>query len=211
MSKKTSHIPEQTFLEVLDDASAAADGSGVPYGYIGSIATAALGEPGSFPNGEDIDLFVRAQDAGTLLEALGEAGFATDEWDHAWWLHKAMKRGVVVDVIFESTGGISMDEEMTSRVRVERFKGRKVNVVSPEDLVVMKAVANQEEKAGYWHEALAVLARQDMDWDYMVRRAEQYGVLRVLSLLVYAQSLDLDVPADVLRRLIRLALPPERG
>ena len=211
MSEKTSHIPEQTFLEVLDDASAAAEGSGVPYAYIGSVATTAMGRPGSFPIGEDIDLFVRAEDARTLLEALGEAGFATDEWDHAWWLHKAAKRDVVVDVIFESTGGISMDEEMTSRVRVERFKGRKVNVVSPEDLVVMKVVANQEEKAGYWHEALAVLTRQDLEWDYLVRRAEQYSVHRVLSLLVYAQSLDLDVPADVLRRLFRLVLPPEGG
>jgi predicted nucleotidyltransferase len=205
MSEKTSHIPEQTFLEVLDDASAAADRSGVPYGYIGSIATTALGRPGSFPLGEDIDLFVRPKDAPTLLEALGEAGFATDESDHSW-IYKALKRDVVVDVIFESVGGISMDEEMASRVRVERFEGRKVSVISPEDLVVMKVVANEEEKAGYWHEALAVLARQEMDWNYLVRRAEQYGVQRVLSLLVYARSPDLDVPPEVLRRLFRLVL-----
>ena len=210
MSEKSSHVPAQTFLEVLDDASAAADGSGVPYGYIGSIATTALGRQGSFPDGEDIDLFVRAQDAPTLLEALGDAGFATDASNPSW-IYKALKRDVVVDVIFESVGGVSMDEEMASRVRVERFEGRKVNVVSPEDLIVMKVVANEEEKAGYWHEALAVLARQDLDWDYLVRRAEQYGVHRVLSLLVYAQSLDLDVPAEVLRRLFRVVLPPEGG
>ncbi len=200
MSEKTRNIPEGTFFRVLDEAIGVLERAGVPYALIGGIASAALGRPGWSPDGEDIDFFVRPQDARDVLNALGEAGYATGEAEPDW-LYKAFKRDVLVDVIFKSSGDIRLDEEMTARVRLERVEGRQLRVPSPEDFVVMKAVGNSEETPGYWHEALSVMGRHELDWLYLLRRARRHGARRVLSLLLYAQSVDLAVPRDVVRDL----------
>ena len=49
-------------------------------------------------------------------------------------------------------------------------------------------------------DALGVVAAGGFDWDYLVRRADK-GPRRVLSLLLYATSVDLVVPPSVIRRL----------
>jgi hypothetical protein len=203
MTESGRHIPEETFLRVLDETTGLIDALGVPYAFIGSVASAALGRPEWWPDGEDIDVFVRPDDARTVLNALGEAGYATEEAEPDW-LYKALKQDVLVDVIFKSIGDIHLDEEMTDRIRVERFKDRKLLVPAPEDLVVMKAVANRAETPGYWHEALHVLARQEIDWRYLMLRARRHGADRVLSLLLYARSMETDVPGDVIRELFEM-------
>ena len=48
---------------------------------------------------------------------------------------------------------------------------------------------------------LAALGRTDLDWEYLIRRARQFGARRVLSLLVYGQSNDIAVPTHVIREL----------
>ena len=66
--------------------------------------------------------------------------------------------------------------------------------MSPEDLVVMKAIATSEDTPRYWYDAVAIIAQTELDWDYLVTRAKQHGARRVLSLLLFADSLDLVVP-----------------
>ena len=44
----------------------------------------------------------------------------------------------------------------------------------------------------------------DLDWDYLERRARR-APRRVLSLLIYAQSIDLFVPNRVIRSLFEAA------
>ena len=78
--------------------------------------------------------------------------------------------------------------------------GRWAAVLGPEDLVVTKALAHGEETAHYWWDALAIIAKRDLDWDYLLGRARR-GPRRMLSLLLYAQSTDLAVPDHVIRRL----------
>jgi hypothetical protein len=53
----------------------------------------------------------------------------------------------------------------------------------------------------HWHDALAILGVCDLDWEYLERRARQFGARRVLSLLVYGQSNDMVVPTAPIRRL----------
>ena len=197
MTETGRNIPAATLFRVLDESTRVIDALKVPYALIGSVASAALARPEWWPDGEDIDVFVRPDDARTVLKALDEAGFATEEVEPDW-LYKALKEDVLVDVIFESVGGISLDEEMASRIRVERFKGRQLKILAPEDLVVMKAMGNRPETPGYWHEALDVLAGQEIDWSYLALRARRHGVDRVLSLLLYARSLEMKVPDDIL-------------
>jgi len=193
---------EERFLEVLDRAIDAIRSGGIPFVIIGGIASAALGRPRWDPRGADVDLFVRAQDAEAALRSLSEAGFGTEQGEPHWVLRAALN-GITVDVIFRAAGDLYLDDEMLSRAELREFRGRELPLVSREDLLVMKALAFGEETPSYWHEALGIIARGELDWDYVLYRA-RHGTKRVLSLLVYAQSNDLPVPPRSVRELFEL-------
>lgn len=190
-------VDDETFVAVLRAAVETVRAVGVPFVLMGGIGSATHGRDRWT---HDIDLFLRPEDAGRALEALGAAGFETEEthWD---WLFKAERSGVVVDLIFRSTGGIVVDEELIERAREHDFRGVVAPVIPPEDLLVIKAVVHDEHMPRHWHDGLGLVARCDLDWDYLLRRARTYGARRVLSLLVYAQSNDLIVPNRVIEQL----------
>lgn len=187
---------------VFGEAIAALDAGGVPYVVIGGLASAALGRPRA---SGDVDLLVTPEDARSALGALAEAGFATEELNPTW-LFKAVKDGVLVDLLFKMKGDIYLDAEMLARAVVREVHGHPARVVAAEDLVVAKALAHDEESSRHWFDALGIVAAGDLDWDYLERRAAK-GPRRVLSLLVYATSVDLVVPPSVLHRLLQRAFP----
>ena len=191
------YVEEDVFVRVLGESTEAIERNDIPYAVIGGIPSSVMGRPRWTEDKADIDFFVKLQDSRKTLEALAEAGFATREEDPSW-LFKGTKDGVVVDVIFRSTGDIYLDDEMIQRSVLGDFKGTPVRLVAPEDLVVMKAVAHSEISPGYWHDAVGILGRSELDWDYLIRRARQYGAHRILSLLIYAQSNDIVVPNSVI-------------
>src|SRR5919202_3107815 len=183
--------PDAALEEVLREAVAALDAGGIPYVLIGGLASTLLGRPRYT---RDVDLFVRQQDARPALQALGAAGFETEETNPAW-IYKAVKRDVTVDVIFWLMGDIYLDEEMLARAARAEWAGTEVAVVPPEDLVVMKAVVHDEQNPHHWHDALGVIAAAGLDCGYLARRA-RHGARRVLALLIYAQANDLVVTDD---------------
>lgn len=201
MDVKQGDVAEERFVSVLQDAVRAIEEGGIPYAMIGGIPSVVLGRP-RWSSNEDIDFFVKPEDAKKVLEALGEAGFETEERDPQW-LYKAKKDGVVVDVIFRSSGDFYLDDEMIQRAFIGEFKGQKLRMLAPEDLVVMKALAHKEDTPQYWHDALSIIGRAELDWDYLLGRA-QIGPRRVLSLLLYAQSNDLAVPDRTIRGLFEM-------
>jgi predicted nucleotidyltransferase len=193
-------VGEETFLQMLDQVMHVVDETGLPAVLIGGIASAVFGRPRW---SEDIDLLVRPEDADRHLDAMAEDGFEVHR-TFPDWLYKAFRDGVLVDVIFKSTGDIYLDQEMLDRSRTESFRGRPLVVAPPEDLLVMKALAHSEPTPRYWHDALGVLIRSDLDWEYLLRRARN-GPRRILSLLLYAQSNGLAVPDEIVDRLYRFA------
>src|SRR5438067_12615095 len=90
---------------------------------------------------------------------------------------------------------------MLERSREFEFHGVKADLLPPEDLLVIKAIVHDEHVPRHWHDALGILARCELDWEYLLRRARTYGARRVLALLVYGQSNDLIVPNRVVERL----------
>jgi predicted nucleotidyltransferase len=198
------------FHQTLDEAIAAMRGANVRFLIIGGIASAVMGRDRGT---RDVDLFVRPEDARRALEALDVAGFDTKvAFPH--WLYKGFKRDVLVDVIFRSSKDVLLDDEMLRRAQQREFRGRMLPIAPPEDLLIMKAVAADEDTPRYWYDALGIIAHADgLDWDYLVRRARQHGVRRILSLLIYAQSNDLVVPIAPIAELMTLggyeAAPPE--
>ena len=194
-------VDRNTFVRVLRQAVGAMDRAGVAYLLIGGVAGSAYGLPLSTL---DIDLFVRPDEAEKALQSLRSLGFDTQR-TAPHWLYKAYMEGVVIDVIFCSSGDIYLDDTMLERSRVAELHGVWVRLISPEDLIVLKALAHSEPTARYWFDALAVVARSPIDWPYLLKRA-RHGPKRILSFLLFAQSLDLPVPADVIRSTHRLAV-----
>ena len=188
---------DDRFGAVLADTIDALEGAGVSYVFMGGIGAATHGRPRWT---HDIDVFVRPEEAGAALRALAGVGFSTEQ-TYPDWLYKAFKHDVMVDVIFKSLGGILLDDEMLARATEEPFMGQAARVMAPEDLLVIKAVVHDEHMPRHWHDALAIISRCDLDWDYVVRRARRHGARRVLSLMLYAQSNDLVVPAGPIKAL----------
>jgi hypothetical protein len=188
---------EREFLAALDEAVGALEAAGIDHLLMGGIASAVLGRPRWT---HDIDIFVRPVEARHSLDVLAEAGFHTEE-TYAEWLYKGFKHGALVDIIFRARGEIYLDDSMLARAVVGDFKGRRLRVIGPEDLMVMKAVVHDEHMPRHWYDALGLAAGCRLDWDYVVERAHRHGARRVLSLMLYAQSNDLVVPDRAIRRL----------
>ena len=184
--------------KILFEAIDIVEESKIPYALIGGVAVKSLGRPRVT---HDIDLFVRPDDANRVLEVLEARGFTSQKRD-PFWLFKAWKEEILVDVIFKSSGDIYFDEEVQSHVRRMPYLGRYVNAISPEDFLVIKAAAHQEHNPHHWHDALAVLKQGNLDWDYLLKRAK-HAPRRILALLIYGQANDIAVPNDIIKRLYR--------
>lgn len=197
-----SRIFDETLFATLD----AFQTRSIEYALIGGVAAFTHGRPRGT---QDIDIFVRPEDAENALDILEEFGFRTER-TFATWLFKAFKNEVLVDIIFRSEGNIYFDEEMNRKSVIVNYHGRPVRVVSPEDFVLIKAAAHKEDGAQHWHDALAALAQSKLDWIYLLSRARK-APRRLLSLLVYAQSADIWIPNDVVQRLFKFIFEGSSG
>ena len=190
-------VDDDTFLGVLRETVAAVEAADIDYLLMGGISSTVHGRERWT---HDIDLFVRTVDARRVLDALSDKGFDTEE-TFPDWLFKGFKHDVLVDVIFRSSGGVRVDDEMLDRADVRDIRGVKARIIPPEDLLVIKAVVHDEHLPRHWHDALGLVAHCPLDWDYLLRRARAHGARRTLALLVYAQSNDLIVPERVIGEL----------
>ena len=188
---------DETICDVLREVATAIDDTGSRALVMGGIGSAMLARP---RRTDDIDLLVHVDDVDELLIHLDEHGFDVERTD-ARWLYKAFRQGVLTDLIFRSIGDIYVDDDMLDHATSGTYKGVPIRTVSPEDLLVIKALASSEHRAHHWHDALGVISRSDLDWNYLTERARRFGPRRVLSLLLYAESTDLAVPAPVIEAL----------
>jgi hypothetical protein len=181
---------------VLRDCLTRLDDAGISYAIMGGLAVTTLSRPRWT---HDIDIFLRPRDAARALKVLADAGYEIERYDHEW-LFKAFRDDVTIDLIFQSSGNIYFDDEVERR-RVQReFLGVSMPMVSPEDLLVIKSAADSELNHYHWFDALGLMVRQDLDWDYVLERSRSTQ-RHLLSLLVYADAADIDVPVDVIREL----------
>jgi predicted nucleotidyltransferase len=181
---------------VVGDAVDALEEERIPYVLCGGLASTLLGRSRTT---DDVDVLVQADDAERALEALARAGFETER-TNPQWIFKATRDEITIDLMFWLKGGIVLDDEMLERAGFDELAGRRVRVIPPEDLIVVKAIANDEQSSRQWHDALGMIATRELDWPYLVTRA-RHGARRVLSLLTYAQADDLIVPNEAITAL----------
>ncbi|MEO5971172.1 MAG: nucleotidyltransferase [Bdellovibrionia bacterium] len=186
----------ERFDRVLEDTVEAMERAKIRYVFIGGIASGGLGRPRST---HDIDLFVMPEEADLAIKALEEHGFRVEKTDPTW-LYKGFKDNILVDVIFKSKGEIYLDTEMYQKIITATFHGKQLRLVSPEDLLIIKAAAHSEMTPNHWHDAIALLSYANIDWQYLIKRARR-APRRILSLLLYAQSIDIWVPNSAIHEL----------
>jgi predicted nucleotidyltransferase len=190
----TTGSDDAAFVDVLRTVVAAL--GDMPFGVLGGVASAAYGRPRWT---KDIDVFCRADDANRVLDILERHEFDV-ELTNPTWIYKAWRHGVLVDVIFKVKSEVYFDNAMLERIRRVEFEGVEVPILAPEDIVVTKAIAGDEESPWHWYDALGIIAVNELDWDYLLERARK-SPNRVISLLHYAISIDIPVSMSALRRL----------
>lgn len=187
---------QEAFRDLLAGAIEIVEGEGIDYVVAGSLCSNHWGRPSAIG---DVDILVAPQDAKRLLKAFDAAGFDTSE-EEPQWLYKAKKGRKTVDIIFEMEGTLYLDDPMLAHATTAEIEGVMVRLMSAEDFIVSQAVSTGEDTSDYWYNALGVIAKSDIDWDYLVERASR-GPRRVLSLLLYAQSDDKSIPESAIRGL----------
>ncbi|HEX7315228.1 MAG TPA: nucleotidyl transferase AbiEii/AbiGii toxin family protein [Pyrinomonadaceae bacterium] len=156
----------QSFEEALRSLARWFESDGVPYTTVGGLAVSLLGRPRAT---QDIDVVVWLDErpwesflrAG---EAYGFEGRIGDVLEFAARSRVILLRhvasGISVDV---SCGALPFELEMIERARTLAAGGVKVKVPTPEDLIVMKAVA---QRAKDLDDIEALLrAHHDLDLD----------------------------------------------
>ena len=169
---------------------------------MGGLATSVLGRGRGVT---DVDLFVRGSRRRGHPAALEMSGFETMVVSPNW-LAKGFKNGVLVDVISRSTHDITLTDESWSAASMSTSTGGAFRALPPR--------SDRDESGGddrghlrYWYDALSLLGRPDLDWDYLARRAKQHGAKRLTAFLFFAASMDLLVPDEIVEELLDAVRP----
>ena len=166
-------------LETLKKAAAALRDADVPFLLGGGLAAWARGGPESE---HDLDLMVKPEEAQQAVEALAEAGFRVENPPEEW-LHKAWDGDVLVDVIFEPSGG-PVDNAMFERTDELDVHAMTMRVMALEDVMVTKLLSLREHEVDY--ESVLEIARalrEQIDWDYVWRRTSHSPYARAFFYL----------------------------
>ncbi|MHB8841967.1 MAG: nucleotidyl transferase AbiEii/AbiGii toxin family protein [Candidatus Aquicultor sp.] len=187
---------------VFKEAAEKLDEGGVDFILCGGIAVRVYGRERETT---DVDFLVRESDVNEALELLGEAGFEIKRTDRRW-LFQAFKDHTKVDLIFEAMGNVRLTPEVEAHTRSEELGGYTYKVISPEDMLIMKAHSLSEERPRDLYDAFSIFRETNgqLDWDYFIERSRP-RLRRMLGLLFYAQSdprTQAYVPDWVLHRLL---------
>lgn len=166
-------------LGALKKAAAALREADVPFLLGGGLAAWARGGPETV---HDLDLMVRPEDGERGLKALEEAGFRPEDPPEEW-LYKAWDGDVMVDIIFEPSGG-PVDDAMFERAEEIDVHAVTMKVMALEDVMVTKLLSLREHEVDY--ESVLEIARalrEQIDWDEVWRRTSHSPYARALFYL----------------------------
>ena len=167
------------FLQTLKKAAAALREADVPFLLGGGLAAWARGGPES---NHDLDLMVKPDDAERAVKALEAAGFRIDDPPEEW-LYKAWAGDVLVDIIFEPSGG-PVDDGMFERAEELDVNAVTMKVMALEDVMTTKLLSLREHEVDY--ESVLEIARalrEQIDWDEVWRRTSHSVYARAFFFL----------------------------
>jgi hypothetical protein len=193
---------EKYFLAVLEETQSILSDHGIEHLVIGSIANSShLGDP--WEAGSDIDFLVTKEDADRCLEIFPSYGYAMHVRD-PYWIYKAAKPNVTVDLIFRASLRVELDDEMLGASVTRPFEHLELRVPAVEDMTLLYVLLDTDERQGYWYDAMRYM-RVVEDWDYLLTRAERYGPRKMLSALLYAAESHITIPERAIEVLLGLS------
>lgn len=188
--------------EIFREVISLFEDSGFDYAVGGGLATHHW--KGGVDQIADIDVMIREEDAASILDAFGAAGYETTEMEHSW-LHKAFKNGITVDLIYELANGARLDERfLAHRTRVDMF-GARPHVASAEDQVAsLTATLDRTTIDQHWFNIMDIMANNDLEWDYVIARAQKVP-MKMLSIVYYGLSESIPIQRGVIDQLNEIA------
>ncbi|MBI4063759.1 MAG: nucleotidyltransferase [Elusimicrobia bacterium] len=122
------------------------DHCGYPYVIVGAVASSILGEP-RFTSDFDAIVYIGQEDAPGFLQKAKTAGFDLDEQKSLVniknsFMFQAKMDSLGVDFLIAAT---AFEMEMLSRSRAILVDKYSIRVPSPEDLILMKLIANRDK------------------------------------------------------------------
>jgi hypothetical protein len=166
-------------LATLKKTAAALRDAEVPFLLGGGLAAWARGGP---ETEHDLDLMVAPGDAESALRTLQEAGFRGEDPPEDW-LYKAWDGDILVDLIFNPSGG-QIDGAMFERAEELEVQAVRMLVMSLEDVMVTKLLSLREHEVDY--ESVLEIARalrEQIDWDDVRQRTQQSPYARAFFFL----------------------------
>lgn len=165
-------MPEPSFEEILAAMKKAAgvlQHCEIPFILGGGLAAWARGGP---KTEHDVDFMIREVDVEKAVGAFSEQGFETERPPEGW-LQKVYVDGVLVDLIFDPSGG-PITAETIERADLLEVVALRIHVASLEDVLTQKllSITEQEPDFGSVLE-LARALREQIDWQTVRERTRK--------------------------------------
>ena len=169
-------------LEAMKRAAAVLRDAEVPYALSGGLAAYARGGP---ETEHDVDFFLKPEDAERALEALEAAGYESERPPEEWLLKAHdRERGVLIDLIFDPSGGPVTDEWLARAEGLEVMAMR-MPVATLEDVFVTKLLSVVEQEPDYSASLeIARSLREQIDWAEVRERTEASPFAKAFFTLV---------------------------
>ncbi|TML48861.1 MAG: nucleotidyltransferase family protein [Actinobacteria bacterium] len=183
----------EDLVSSMKRAAAALRDADIPFMLGGGLAAWARGGPRS---DNDVDFFVREDEAERALEALVESGMRAERPPEEWLL-KAHDGDVLVDLIYRPSGG-PIDSEFFARAEELEVLGHSLLVASIDDVFVSKLLALTEQEPDFQSVLeLARALREQIDWESVRSRTRDSPFARAFFTL--AEGLGIVAPVRPVR------------
>jgi hypothetical protein len=169
-------------LEAMKRAAAILRDEEIPHALSGGLAAYARGGP---ETEHDVDFFLKPADAERALAALEARSYPTERPPEEW-LFKAYdpECGVLIDLIFDPSGGPVNDEWLARADRIE-VAAMRMPVATLEDVFVTKLLAVAEQEPDFSASLeIARSLREQIDWKEVRRRTEASPFAKAFFTLV---------------------------
>jgi hypothetical protein len=158
----------ERLLDAMKKAAGTLNDAGIPYVLGGGLACWARGGP---KTEHDVDLLVKPQDAERAQAALGAAGLRIERPPEGWLL-KAYEDGILIDLIFDPSGG-TIDDEFFARAEDMEVHAMRLKVAPLEDVITQKVLVLSEQNPDFSSVLeLARALREQVDWDEVRERTK---------------------------------------
>jgi hypothetical protein len=204
-----AHAFYREALDMLNNSGAA---------YMLGGAFAFFHYTGIFRDTKDLDVFCKSSEYPRIMKFFSEKGFRTELTDNRW-LAKIFKDDYYIDIIFDTVNSICrVDDTWYQHAVTADFKGLKVQLIAPEELIWAKIyVQNRERFDGADVNHIILKQGKELDWKRLMVHLEQHWHLLLSQLInfqfVYPSDYHDIIPRWVFDELMNRAheqydLPP---